>query len=75
MKRVRWAKWIASPSSFSMSSSALNSIQKLNYKLQMNNNNNDMQVSNIKQWNLSSNSNGENCNAQELPLIGYLSIN
>ncbi len=41
----------------------------------MNNNNNDMQVSNIKQRNLSSNSNDENCNAQELPLIGYLSIN
>jgi hypothetical protein len=58
-----------------MSSSPLNSIQKLNYKLQMNNNNNDMQVSNIKQRNLSSNSNDENCNAQELPLIGYLSIN
>jgi hypothetical protein len=67
---------IASPSSFSMSSSPLNSIQKLNYKLQMNNNNNnDLLVSNRKQRNLSSNSNGENCNAQELPLIGYLFIN
>jgi hypothetical protein len=66
---------IASPSSFSMSSSPLNSIHKLNYKLQMNNNNNDLLASNRKQRNLSSNSNGENCNAQELPLIGYLLIN
>ena len=40
-----------------------------------NNNNNDLLVSNRKQRNLSSNSNGENCNAQELPLIGYLFIN
>ena len=76
---------IASPLSCSMASSPLNlhsiKTNKLNISTLNSNYNHNMNSSNRvqineasqrKQRNLSSNSYGENCNAQELPLIGYL---
>lgn len=61
---------IASPSSCSMSSSPLNFHIKTNKALSLTCNQSHKIESKRKQRNLSSNSFGENCSAQELPLIG-----